>query len=96
MNTGLKDNVISEIIDFAVKYGVHKVVLFGSRARGDYSRSSDIDLAILGGDVTRFTLAMEEDVDTLLTFDVIDLANYTSKDLLDSIQKEGVVLYEEI
>lgn len=58
MNTGLKDNVISEIIDFAVKYGVHKVVLFGSRARGDYSRSSDIDLAILGGDVTRFTLAM--------------------------------------
>lgn len=96
MNTGLKDNVISEIIDFAVKYGVHKVVLFGSRARGDYSRSSDIDLAILGGDVTRFTLAMEEDVNTLLTFDVIELTNCTSKDLLDSIQKEGVVLYEEI
>ena len=48
--TGLRDNVISEIIDLAQKCGMEKVILFGSRARGDYTRISDIDLAVLGGD----------------------------------------------
>lgn len=47
--TGIKDCVIEEICDLAKKYGVGKVILFGSRARGDYKRASDIDLAAYGG-----------------------------------------------
>ncbi len=42
--TGIKRKVIEEIILLAKEHGVNKVILFGSRARGDFHRSSDIDL----------------------------------------------------
>ena len=49
-HTGIKPKVIEEIRTFARKYNIDKVILFGSRARGDYRRTSDIDLAVVGGD----------------------------------------------
>lgn len=45
-NTGIKMIVVQEICLLAKKYNVEKVVLFGSRARGDYRRVSDIDLGV--------------------------------------------------
>lgn len=52
--TGIRPIVIEEIRNFARKNGIKKVVLFGSRARGDYWRASDIDLAVWGGDIQTF------------------------------------------
>lgn len=52
--TGIKDVVIQEICQLARKYQIEKVILFGSRARGDYKRVSDIDLAVVGGDFVSF------------------------------------------
>ena len=43
-HTGIKQVVLDEIRELARRYGVKRVVLFGSRARGDYWRASDIDL----------------------------------------------------
>ena len=51
-HTGIKPKVIEEIRTFARKYNIDKVILFGSRARGDYRRTSDIDLAVVGGDLS--------------------------------------------
>ena len=53
--------------------GCKKVILFGSRARGDYHRASDIDLAVEGGRVTDFILDVNDTTSTLLKFDVVDL-----------------------
>ena len=36
----------SDIISLASRCSLHKVILFGSRARGDNHERSDIDLAI--------------------------------------------------
>ncbi|MBQ8798123.1 MAG: nucleotidyltransferase domain-containing protein [Lachnospiraceae bacterium] len=94
--TGLKMNVINEIIELARKYQMEKVILFGSRARGDYTRSSDIDLAVLGGDVVSFSIDVEESVSTLLTFDIVNLSSDVAEGLLESIKEEGLVLYEKI
>ena len=47
-NTGIKLIVVQEICLLAKKYNAEKVVLFGSRARGDYRRVSDIDLGFTG------------------------------------------------
>ena len=44
--TGIGLTVIQEICALARKYDIDKVILFGSRARGDYRRASDIDLAV--------------------------------------------------
>lgn len=96
MNTGIRVEVIEEIKKLAMKYGVEKVVLFGSRARGDYKRTSDIDLAVKGGDIPRFALDVDEETSTLLEYDIIDLEGSVQKELLESIMKEGSVIYEKI
>ena len=49
--TGIDGEVLREICDLAEKYHIQKVILFGSRARGDFKRTSDIDLAVEGGEV---------------------------------------------
>ena len=72
-NTGIKPQVQTEICQLAEKYHLNRVILFGSRARGDYWRASDIDLAVSGGDITRFSLDVEEETSTLLSYDVINL-----------------------
>lgn len=70
--TGIKQQVINEICELAQKYNVEQVLLFGSRSRGDYKRTSDIDLAVRGGDIDRFALDVEEET-TLLEYDIVDL-----------------------
>ena len=92
---GLKENVVADIIALAQKHGLEKLVLFGSRARGAYSRASDIDLAVYGGNVNGFAADAEETVNTLLFFDVIDMARQLTPQFLEQIQ-QGVVLYEKI
>lgn len=94
--TGIKTQVIEEIKDLAKKYGVQKVILFGSRSRGDYKRTSDIDLAAKGRDFNRFALDVDEETTTLLKFDIINLEENIQEELRDAIMKEGMVIYEEV
>ena len=70
METGIKPIVLEEIRMLAQKHKINKVILFGSRARGDYWRASDIDLAVQGGDIVNFALDVEENTSTLLQYDV--------------------------
>lgn len=93
---GIQAGVMGEIIALAKKYNLNKVILFGSRARGDYKLRSDIDLAVSGGDCIRFSLDVQESTSTLLFFDVVVLDGAVQKELLDSIEKEGVCIYEKV
>ena len=86
----------NEIITQAKKYHIGKVILFGSRARGDNKEKSDIDLAVTGGNVTGFRLAVDDEVRTLLMFDVVNLDEPVKKLLLQSIEREGDILYEKV
>ena len=95
-NTGIKDQVQEEICRFAEKHQLDRVVLFGSRARGDYHRASDIDLAVWGGSIVRFAMDVDEKTSTLLKYDVVDMGRNISAKLWDSIQQEGRVLYEKV
>lgn len=94
--TGIRDIVLSEIRELAETFNLDKVILFGSRARGDYKRASDIDLAVSGGDIVRFTLDVEEKTSTLLYFDVVNLDGAVQQELRESIMKEGIVIYEKV
>ena len=80
--TGIDGEVLREVCDLAEKYHIQKVILFGSRARGDFKRTSDIDLAVKGGDFTRFY--------------IVDLARKIQPELRESIEREGKILYEKI
>lgn len=76
---------------------VDKVMLFGSRARGDYKINSDVDLCIFGDDVTHSILAKVSmdiyEIDTPLSFDIVQFAELTKKELIENILSEGVIIY---
>lgn len=95
-NTGIRIIVIEEIREIAKAHQVDKVILFGSRARGDYKERSDIDLAVAGGRGDEFSIVVDEETSTLLKFDIVNLDNPVQKELRESIEKEGVILYEKI
>lgn len=92
----LSKEIQKSIQNLAQEYGIQKVILFGSRARGDNRERSDIDIAVQGGDTFRFALDVEDKVPTLLFFDVVNLDEAVQPELLESIQKEGKILYEKI
>ena len=94
--TGIKQQVIDEIKKKKKKYNVEQVLLFGSRSRGDYRRTRDIDLAVKGGNIDRFALDVEEETTTLLEYDIVDLDEPMQPELLESIQREGKIIYEKI
>ena len=81
-----------------LKYGIAKVYLFGSFARGDYHENSDIDLRIekgclkgliaLGGFCEEVESALERSVDVLTTGSLED-------DFLEKIKQDEVLLYAE-
>lgn len=95
-STGMKEQVIEEIKEIAREHGIETVILFGSRARGDYHRASDIDLAVCGGDIVNFALDVEEKTSTLLSFDVVDLSKSLKEEFLEAIRKDGIVIYEKV
>lgn len=95
MRFGLRAQVLDAIAAAAKACGMQRVILFGSRARGDYRARSDIDLAVCGGNYPRFCLDIEEDVPTLLMFDVVNLDGPVQRELLEEIGKDGVTVYEE-
>lgn len=96
LHTGLSVRIIDELKSLAEDFGVEKIILFGSRARGDYKERSDIDIAFSGGKASSFILAVDEDVHTLLNFDIIDLDGAVQEELRESIEKEGIIIYEKI
>ncbi len=82
---------------FSTRREIEKVIVFGSRARGDADARSDIDLAIVAPTATtRQWLDISfrlEDTDTLLTIDIVRWED-ASATLKERIIAEGKVLYE--
>ena len=76
---------------------IKSIYLFGSRARGDQSKTSDIDLAIdcptAGEKDWLQIMDVIEDADTLLKIDCVRLEQANTR-LKENIYREGVKLYE--
>jgi type I restriction enzyme S subunit len=77
---------------------IERAVLFGSRAMGTFSPTSDVDMVLYGDSLTlqqelKLTAVLNE-IDPLLEFDVLRFKTITSTALLEHIEKYGVVVYE--
>ena len=94
MNLSLE--IQNQIRKFAKDCVLDKVILFGSRARGTNRERSDIDLAVSGKNVLRFEELLEEQADTLLSFDVVNLDEIESDKLRTSIDRDGQLLYAKV
>ncbi len=89
------NNLYSQLAALAQQYGAQRLVLFGSRARGDNRYNSDIDLAVYGmpqKNQGRFWMDCEE-LPTLLKFDIVHIQDGMDPVFLQNIQKDGVILY---
>ncbi len=96
---GLKQEAIASIqAVFAACSAVNRVILYGSRAKASFKPGSDIDLTIMGENLSLTDLVkIEGMLDDLLLPYKFDLSLYDSienKELLNHIQKVGLVLYE--
>ena len=74
---------------------LRNIVLFGSRAKGNNTERSDIDMAVYGGDFDGFYWDIKEKINSLLMFDIIQADSAISDDLKHEIEKDGVILYEK-
>lgn len=90
---------IKDIVrDIAQQYGVERVYLFGSYARGEARQDSDIDLRIDKGRIrglfqlSGFHLDIEEKLNTQV--DVLTTESLNEK-FLKRISGEEIVLYEQ-
>lgn len=94
----IQPKIISEITERFKRYPhVEKVILYGSRARGDEEDRSDIDIAVSGPVTDDEWRGMrdyiEEEARTLLAVDIVRLEKVSDK-IKNSIDREGVTLYE--
>jgi predicted nucleotidyltransferase len=98
---GLKEATIQKICDVLAKYPqVEKAVLFGSRAIGNYKNSSDIDLVLVGGDnlTEKVLCQIMDEIDDLLlpyTFDLSIFQHISDPEVIEHIQRVGVVFYQK-
>lgn len=99
MPYGLPDQSLQQLRElFARQQKVQRVVLYGSRAKGNYRPGSDIDLTLEGDDLSLQDLnRMEQQLDDLLLPWAIDLslfADIDNPDLIDHIRRVGQILFE--
>lgn len=93
MKYGLSEKIVNQINDIIKKYEQYNFKLFGSRARGDYKKTSDIDIAIFENINKKDEYRIRDDFDKLDIIYKIDLVFITDKiekEFLESIKKDGV------
>ena len=89
------DELYAKLAALAAQYGARRLVLYGSRARGDFHERSDIDLAVYGmPENHRGGFSMEtEDLPTLLKLDIVHVSQSMNPAFLKNIEEDGVTLY---
>ncbi len=96
---GLLDRDLKFISEAISKYQqVTEVILFGSRAMGNYKKGSDVDLAIVGEDIDRNILRrindiLNEEYPLPYFFDVINYHEISNEELKKHIDSVGKVIY---
>ena len=83
---------------FAQYPQIEQIIIYGSRAKGNYKNGSDIDLTIVGDLDYSSLMKLENQLDDLLLPYKIDLSLYqkiSNPDLIEHIKRVGKVFYEK-
>ncbi len=84
---------------FGIFPEIDEVIIFGSRAKGNYTPGSDIDLAIKGRDLEynypeKVRHMLEDGLYTLYFYDVLDYNKITTPALKEHIDRVGKLFYK--
>lgn len=97
---GLKDETIQRITSVLKKFPqINKAILYGSRAKGNYKKGSDIDLTLVGDDLNLSVINLVEiEIDNLLlpyTFDISIYHQIDNSELIEYIKRVGKIFYSK-
>ncbi len=78
---------------------IESVILYGSRAKGNFKPYSDIDITLIGKSINSTTInKIEMDLDDLMMpikFDVSNHLTIKNEDLLEHIKRVGKIIYQK-
>jgi predicted nucleotidyltransferase len=100
MKYGLNKNTVEKINTVLSLFPqVEEVILYGSRAKGNYKNGSDIDLTFKGKDLNLKNLnAISNKLDELFlpyTFDLSVFEYIDNPELVDHINRVGISFYKK-
>lgn len=100
MAYGLSPETITQLQKVFSQYShVSEVILYGSRAKGNYTEGSDIDLTLKGKNIATADLnTITNEIDKLLLpymFDISIFSTIKNKDLIDHIKRVGKCIYRK-
>lgn len=77
---------------------IDEAIIFGSRAMGNYKKGSDVDMAILGSEITRKTILrlsdlLNEEYPLPYFFDIIHYETLSNENLKQHIDDKGKKIY---
>lgn len=97
---GLTDKSYNELLEILSSIPeIEEVLIYGSRARGDFGRASDVDLSIKGKNVVRHTLAILNDKlyesHIPQVFDTHIYSDIKNQNFKNNVDREGKVIYRQ-
>lgn len=95
---GLTDSELQELRSLFAQYKeIDRVILYGSRAKGNYKPFSDVDITLVGRELTRSHLnnlsSKLNDSSLPYNFDISILHQLKNPELLEHIQRRGITIY---
>ena len=99
MNNGLSDSTIAHICTMFRRHPkIDKAILYGSRAKGTHKTGSDIDLTLIGAALDPDTISQLQvelsNGPLPYQVDLSILSRISSPELLEHINRVGVIFYE--
>lgn len=100
MYGGLNDKECSTLQSlFEANERITEVILYGSRAKGNYKPFSDVDIALVGNtlsrtDINRLYAALDESL-LPYKFDISLLASLKNAELVAHIERVGITIYNK-
>ena len=100
-NFGLPERDLNLIIQAIIKFPeIEKAIIFGSRAMGNYKKGSDIDIAIIGKDIslntsTKLSYQVNEELPIPYFVDILNYKTLENPKLKEHIDEFGQVFYNK-
>jgi predicted nucleotidyltransferase len=100
MEFGLNQETINKINSVFLKHPeIDKVIIYGSRAKGNYRTGSDIDLSMFGNDLEYDLIGKVsseiDDLNTPYLFDISIFNLLNSPSLEEHINRVGKIFYKK-
>ena len=102
MDFGLRQQDIDEIIRVLKGFPtIMEAVIFGSRAKGNQKKGSDVDIAIKGDDIDHSVVAslaflLNEESASPYFYDIVHFEMLSEKELVGHINRVGKCIYSRV